>query len=417
MHTAPPPIPDRAPMVLAGRARRAARWILAVGAAGIAAGLLLDAVASRVAGDSALAGALRPLATDRAWPNLLLAAYYLLGLGLAGGIFLATQYITQAGWSVAVRRVAEAMTALLPLAALGMIFIALGAHRVYEWSHTDVVAADPLLQKKSAWLNSGFFLARTVVYVVIWTLLIRALVASSRRQDADGQIRWTLKNVRLSAFFLVVFAVTFTAASFDWIMSLDPHWFSTVFAVYHFAGLFLSGLAALTFLVILMRRAGPLAGIASDDHLHDLGKLVFGFSTFWAYIWYSQYMLIWYTNIPEETSYYLLRHTGAWGPLAVANLCLNWVIPFLVLLPRAAKRSEKVLLVVAGVLLVGRWLDLYLMILPPFAHGSPVFGIWEGCTLLVVPTAFLLVVLAAFSRARAVPARDPFLEESLNHHI
>jgi len=162
----------------------------------------------------------------------------------------------------------------------------------------------------------------------------------------------------------MVFSVTFTLASVDWIMSLEPMWSSTIFGVYNFAGLFESGLAAIILAALWLERQGPLRGVLTEEHLHDLGKLLFAFSTFWAYIWFSQYMLIWYTNIPEETTYFLRRLHGVWLALFLANVVLNWVVPFAVLLRRDAKRMRRVLGLVAAVVLVGRLLDLYLMIFP-----------------------------------------------------
>ena len=151
-------------------------------------------------------------------------------------------------------------------------------------------------------------------------------------------------NRRLSAIFLLVYAPTFSLASCDWLMLLDPMWFSTIWGVYNFAGMVQATLAAMIVLAIVLRARGPLRGIFTDDHLHDLGKLLLGFSCFWMYIWFSQYMLIWYTNMPEETSYYILRTQGPWGPLMIANVVLNWIVPFFILLPRPCKRSESVMM-------------------------------------------------------------------------
>ncbi|MCP3998381.1 MAG: hypothetical protein GY722_25450, partial [bacterium] len=207
-----------------------------------------------------------------------------------------------------------------------------------------MVAADPLLQAKTAWLNVPFFVARSVVYLAVWLLFYRAMVRTSRRQDETGGLKAYRKSAALSAGFMAAFAVTFTLSTFDWLMSLQPHWFSTMYAVYNFSGAFVSGLAMITLVVILLRRQGALKGIVTEHHLHDLGKLILGFSTFWAYIWFSQYMLIWYSNLPEEVTYYGARHGGAWAVLSAANVLVNWLIPFLVLLPRGAKQTDSTLL-------------------------------------------------------------------------
>ena len=235
---------------------------------------------------------------------------------------------------------------------------------------------------KHFWLSRPFFLIRAAVYSGIWILFAFAIRQRSRRQDHDGDPRWTHENFRLSAAFLVLFGITVTLASFDWVMSIEYHWFSTIFGVYNFAGLFFSGLAAIILLAIWLERAGPLKGVLNESHLHDLGKLLFAFSVFWVYIWFSQYMLIWYTNIPEETSYFVRRQHGGWFALFLVNLFLNLVIPFVVLLRRDTKRQRRTMAVVAAIVLVGRWLDVYLMIFPGIVGESPTFGLWEiGLTL------------------------------------
>jgi len=287
------------------------------------------------------------------WAGVLLVSYYAVGLGLAGLCFLAIHYTAGATWSDALRRPAEALARALPFALVLLVMVLVARPQLYEWTNAGFGAAGGSeLAFKRFWLARPFFLARAVAYAVIWAGFALAFRRVSRRQ------------VAVSAAFLVVFSVTFTLASVDWIMSLEPHWYSTVFGVYNFAGLFLSGLAAIVLAALWLERQGPLRGVLTEEHLHDLGKLLFAFSTFWMYIWFSQYMLIWYTNIPEETTYFLRRLHGVWFGLFLLNVLLNWVVPFAVLLRRDTKRARTVLAVVAAVVLVGRALDLYLMIFP-----------------------------------------------------
>lgn len=231
-----------------------------------------------------LAGLL--LAPQRIWPNLLLASYFVLGMGLAGAFFVALQYVSGAGWSVALRRIPEAMTMLLPAGAIGLALVFLAKPSLYPWAAASGSGAEALHGFKHAWLNLPFFLARSAVYLAAWMVLALAIVRTSRRQDDDGDVEHTHRNVRLSAIFIVVFGATFWLASYDWIMSLDPHWYSTIFGVYNFAGLFLAGLAAIILLAIWLERLGPLRHILTERHLLDLGRLLFAFSTFWAYIWF-----------------------------------------------------------------------------------------------------------------------------------
>jgi hypothetical protein len=353
------------------------------------------------------------MAPDRMWASWLLVSYIAIGLGLAGLCFVAIHYTTGASWSVAVRRVGEALAGTLPF-SLALLAVVLIAHPgLYPWSKGG--AASPELAFKSFWLSRPFFLVRAAVYAGIWIVCALAIRRNSRRQDDDGNRRWTRANGRLSAAFLVLFAVTFTFASIDWIMSLEVSWYSTIFGVYNFAGLFLSGLAAIIVVALWLERRGPLQNILNEDHLHDLGKLLFGFSTFWMYIWFSQYMLIWYTNIPEETVYFVRRTHGAWLALFLGNVVLNWLIPFLVLLRRDTKRHRKTLQRVAVLVLIGRWVDVYLMIFPAIVGEVPRVGLWEVGLTAAGIGGFGLVLARILRGAPAVPVADPQLRESLQY--
>ena len=213
-------------------------------------------------------------------------------------------------------------------------------------------------------------LARTVAALLAWVLLACAMRRASLRQDQARGVTKHQRRVRWSAVFLAVFAVSVSLAGVDWLLALEPDWSSTVFAVYVFAGLMVSGIAALTLIVLVLERTGHLRGIVGPGHLHDLGKLLLTFTTFWAYIWLAQYLLIWYGNLPEEIPYYARRTSWPWTVPFLANLVVNWAIPFVALLPRAAKRSARVLAPVCVLLLLGHWLDLYLLIMPATLPAS-----------------------------------------------
>jgi hypothetical protein len=363
------------------------------------------------------------LAPDRMWAGLLLVSYYALGLGLSALCFVAIHYTTGASWSVAVRRVAEALAGTLPFASLLLLTVLIARPQLYPWTLWTTstmsgdlgVATDSAMAFKRFWLSRPFFLARAAAYAATWIAFAFAIRWCSRRQDADGDPRWTRANVRLSAGFLAVFAVTFSLASVDWVMSLEPLWYSTIFGVYNFAGLFLSGLASLILVVLWLERKGPLQHVLNEDHLHDLGKLLFAFSIFWMYIWFSQYMLIWYTNIPEETSYFVRRAHGVWYALFLANVVLNWLVPFAVLLRRDMKRQRTALRRVAVVVLLGRWLDVYLMIFPAVVGGAPRIGVWEVGLTAGGIGGFGLVLVWILRGAPAVPLADPQLAESLQY--
>lgn len=349
----------------------------------------------------------------RAFPNLLLSAVYLLGLGVAGAVFVALQYVSNAGWSVAIRRVPEAMIDALPAGGILLLVTLSGIHTLYEWSDEVAVATDSLLQAKSFWLNVPFFTFRTLFYLSVWTGVAALIVRASRAQDGDGRMLHTMRNRRYSAILLVIVGLTFGPASMDWIMSLEPHWYSTIFGVYNISGMFLSGLAAITMITVFMRRSAAMRDVISESHLHQLGKLLFAFSTFWMYIGFSQYLLVWYANIPEEVTYFVRRQHGSWLIFTVVNVVFNWLIPFIVLLPSWTKKNEGVLLRVCAILLIGRWIDLFWMIFPPFMPEAPVVNIWEIAAALGMLALFFYLVLSTFSRSGPVPIRDPMLVESL----
>jgi hypothetical protein len=347
----------------------------------------------------------------RAWTSLFMAGYLLTGFGLAGIVFVAVQYACGAGWSTAFRRVPEAMSMILPVGGALLVFVFLAHPSTYPWtSHPR----HPGFQE--FWLRWPFFLARAAVSMAAWIAFSFAIVRRSRRQDADRSITHTHGNVRLSVVFLIVFAVTFWLASFDWIMSLEPNWASTIFGIYNFVGVFSSGLALLILLVLSLRRSGPLRDFVTEEHLHDLGKLLFAFCTFWMYIWFSQYMLVWYADISEETTYYVARLHGAWAPLFLLNMILNWAVPFAALLPRGTKRSPRALGRVAAVVLTGRVLDVYLLIAPPLTGPRPVVGVWEIGSLAGAAGVLLLAFYRGIRAAAPVPVNDPYLQESLHYH-
>jgi hypothetical protein len=353
------------------------------------------------------------IAPIRTWTSILLISFYLVALGLSGAVFIALQYVTGASWGVAVRRIPEAITLLVPVGGFGMLAVLLFHPSLYPWSRIEVQRELPAFRQ--VWLNPGFVRGRAVAYMMIWMVFALALLRGSRKQDQDGQFSHTRNNVRLSAMFLVVFAITFWLASVDWIMSLEPDWASTIFGMYNFAGLFVGGLAAITLMLVWLQKRKPLNAVITRHHLHDCGKLIFAFSTFWMYLWFSQFMLIWYANLPEETTYYVQRLHGFWQPLFFLNLALNWVVPFFVLLPKTNKQKPGVLARVSLTLLLGRWLDLYLMIAPSNL-AQPRIGIWEIGVIVAGVGLFGLSFFAAFRKAPAVPVGDPYLAESVQYH-
>ncbi|TAK66187.1 MAG: hypothetical protein EPO24_01770 [Bacteroidetes bacterium] len=350
---------------------------------------------------------------EREWASMLLAGIFLLGLGIAGVVFIAIQYVTNAGWSTVIRRIPESMLSSLVAGALIILIAMAGIHHLYPWSDSSLMGSNPILKAKEGWLNVPFFIGRTVAYIVIWLLLSTLIIKNSIRHGEEGELRYRAKSKTASAIFLVVFALTFSLASMDWIMSLEPHWYSTIFGVYNIIGAFVSGLTSITLIALILKRKGYLTEYLTGEHFHNLGKLIFAFSTFWMYIWFSQYLLIWYSNIPEEVTYMVKRQHGSWLIFTIVNVLFNWVIPFFALLPSWTKKHEGLLLRVCIILLLGRWIDLFWMILPPFLPDAPVVNIWELAPMFCVIPGFFYLMFKSLAKRSIIPAKDTMLVESL----
>jgi len=368
------------------------------------------ATAALLAGLLCFAGALNE--PDRFFESYLVALLFALSVALGALFWVMLHHLTGAGWSVVVRRVLEQLSRTLLWLALLFIPVILGVRSLYSWSDGGH-QADAVLQAKQAYLNLPFFLVRAVLYFGVWAWLALRLTNWSVRQDLDGDVAYTRKMRSLSAPGMVVLAVTTTFAAFDWIMSLDPHWYSTIFGVYFWAGSIVGSLAALTILVILLRTVGVLASAVTAEHLHDLGKLLFSFVIFWAYIAFSQYFLIWYANIPEETIWYARRLEGGWRGVALALALGHFALPFAILLSRSAKRNALVLGLVAVVVLGFHYVDLYWQIVPELQPTGPVIHWLDGATLVAILAMCGLVLLHGMRRHSLIPVGDPQLEESL----
>ena len=347
----------------------------------------------------------------------LVAFMFFLSLALGGLFFVLTHYVTRASWSVVLRRLAENIMGTLPLFALLFIPIVLGMHQLFHWTHADAVAHDVLLQRKAAYLNTPFFLIRAVVCFVSWTALALWFRSRSVKQDSSEHaqnVQTTLRMIQVSAPALFLFAITVTVASIDWMMSLDPHWYSTMFGVYYFAGSLVGIFAFMAIFAVAMRRAGLLGGAVTLEHLHDLGKLLFAFTVFWAYIAFSQYFLIWYANIPEETIFYARRAQGSWLTLSKMLMWGHFGIPFLFLMSRNIKRRPALLVLGSAWMLVMHWLDIYWLIMP-IHHALDVhFSLLDVTTLLGIGGLVLAVIGWQLRRRALIPARDPRLSESLS---
>jgi hypothetical protein len=345
------------------------------------------------------------LAPERIWPTLLLDGFYLLSLGVSALVFITSQRLTGARWSASLRRVPEALAAILPVAALLMLALAFGSEKIFPWSRPGAFAHEPG-SGRAMYLQPAFVWARMVAVLMVWNLFGWRFRQLSLLQDrAPGIVHHRRLN-RLAAAFAVMFAVSFTVAAYDWLLALDLRWASTMFAVYVFAGTFVQGIAAVTLAVVWLDRRGLVK--AADSQLHDLGKMLFAFSTFWAYIWTCQYLLVWYGNLPEEVGHYLIRTRWPWLPTFALNLAMGWMVPFILLLSARAKRTPAVLATASLLLLVGHWLDLYLLIMPAVA-AAPTLGPLEVAIGAAHVALAVLIFLRALHRAPLVPLGDPVL--------
>jgi len=362
------------------------------------------------------------MSAERILPNLLLDGFYALTLCVSAMFFIATQRATSARWSAALRRVPEAFMCAIPVFALLLVpLIALPGARttLYSWSRPGTFAGLPEIAGKVRYLNGPFVYARIAAVFLIWTVFARAIRHASLAQDRtpSASLRFHQRLDRLGAAFVVVFALTITAAAWDWISALDPSWSSTMFAVYVFAGVWVGGIAAVTLGAVALARKQPMRSALGEAQRHDLGKLMFAFSIFWGYIFVCQYLLIWYSNIPEEVTHFVARTNGGWLPLFVANVLVNFVVPFVGLLSVPAKTDPRRLALIAGVILVGRWLDLYLLIMPTI-WPEPRFGVVEPLCAIVYGALVVLLFRYFAARAPLVPLNDPVLaaDAGAGHH-
>ena len=344
----------------------------------------------------------------------LVAFLFFLSIGLGSLFFVLIHHASKAGWGIVVRRLAECTAACLPALLLLFVPVYLGRADLYHWTDAEAVAHDHVLQNKVAYLNVGGFVVRALVYFALWSFLALLFLRLSRRQDATADERLSRQMIRWSGPAILIFALTLTFASFDWIMSLDPHWYSTIFGVYFFAGSVVACFAFLSVITLTLQQAGCLRDVLTQEHFHDLGKLLFAFTVFWAYIAFSQFLLIWYGNLPEETSFFFGRLQGGW--LAVSRLLAvgHFVIPFFFLMPRSVKRRRPLLLAGAAWMLLMHWLDLYWLVMPNLHGEGPRFSLLDLTCMLAVGGLFLAVLGTLLRSGALVPIRDPRLLESLS---
>ena len=352
---------------------------------------------------------------DRAWANYLLNNYYFVSLAIGAAFFGAIQYISQSGWSAAFKRVPEAMASYVPVAAIFFLLMYFGMHSLFHWSHEGITETDALLAHKAPYLNIPFFFIRVALFFGLWIFMIRLLRKISLREDAEGGMTHFYNSEKYSKVIIFIIAISFTLFAIDMIMSLQPHWYSALFAAKSFIAAFLHAATVITLIVIILNKVGHYS-MLNRSHLHDFSRYIFMLAIIWGYFNFVEFMLIWYGNIPEETAFYVNRSHGAFGVLFFANIIINWFIPFLFLMPRMTSRSKVFLLPVIIIMMVGQYTELYYYIWPSVLHEAK-FGILEIGTYLGFLGLFALVVSNTLSKANLIPKNHPYLEESLYHQF
>ena len=355
-----------------------------------------------------------------AWSSYLIGAFYALGLGLFGVLWVSILNVASSVWGVSMRRVPEAMASWLVPGGVLTLLVVFGAHDLYHWTHAEAVATDPLLQHKEPFLNMTGFVGGVAGCILLWAVFALAMVRNSRKQDDSGAASLTRKNVTLSAIFLVVGALSLSVVSFYLLMSLEPHWFSTIYAVLIFTDVVQTGTAFVALVVSLLMIKGAFNGLVNENHLHSLTKMMFASTGFWAYIYFCQFLLIWYANIPEETLYFVTRYNNGWLPWLLFLPVVKFLIPFIILAPRDNKRKPNRVIPMAILILVAQFFELFMLVSPAIGHGEHAshahlpwveFSVTAGFF-----GAFFLVFSWALGRANPVPLKDPKMADSLQYH-
>jgi len=372
-----------------------------------------------------------------AWPSLLFNTYFFLGISVFAVFFIALQYVAEASWSIVLKRIPEAIISFLPITGIIMMIIVItavlhfGGNHIYHWMETGIMDQfiidengnemenpkyDKIIAGKKAFLNTSFFIIRSIIYIIGWIYFGRKLKQLSINEDKHGGLDNYNKGFRTSAWFMVFFAITSSVASWDWIMSIDTHWFSTLFGWYIFSEWAVIGFVAILLITLYLKRLGYLEHV-NESHIHDLGKYVFAFSLVWTYMWFSQFMLIWYSNIPEEVAYYTARlEVENYKFLFWFRVAINFLFPIILLMSRDAKRNNTRLIFVCIVILIGHWINSYLLVVPGTLNKHGHIGFTEIGMGLGFFGLFIFVVFNSLSKTPLETKNHPFLDESKHLH-
>jgi hypothetical protein len=367
-----------------------------------------------------------PTWMTRVWANLLMNSYYFWLFAVAAIFFIAVNYVANAGWAVMLKRIMEAQSSYLLVGSILLVGIIIGSKdTLYHWvqyfhssaaGNPNAAGYDKILESKSWLLNNTSLFFFIPFVTIVWIMIRMKLRRNSLAEDSDKGLSMYKSSTKWSAGFIFFFAFSFSALSWLIIMSIDAHWYSTMFSVYNFAISFVTGLSVMMIILQYLKIKGKMT-LVSDEVTHDLGKFMFAFCVFWAYIFLSQWLLIWYTNLPEETVYFAARLSGDFKPLFFINLFMCFIAPFLVLMMRNAKRSPVVLILAASIILIGHWVDMYLLIMPGTVGDHAGIGLLEIGTTICFFGIFAYTVLHSLSKANLYPINHPYVLESANHDV
>ena len=354
---------------------------------------------------------------DQFFRSYLTGYMWMLGLAAGALALLLLHHVTRGAWGVMIRRILEAAAnpVTIGFAVVAFLPIVLGTHSLYEWTHGEVVAGDAILSYKKPWLNTPAFLTRSAIYFALWLVLAGVLGRLSARQDETGDRKLALWMQRWSAGGLAVFILSMTLAAFDWLMSITPHWYSTIYGLYVIIGQAVAAMAIVALMALALGDGDSPAVPFQPRHLHDYGKLLFAFVCVWAYFGYSQFIIIWSGNLPEETTFYTSRLNGAWKATTVVLVLLHYALPFALLLSRDRKRSAKALAPIAVLLLLARWLDLHWLVAPAFSKDAFTLHWLDLAAPLALGGIWLFLFTLRLKARPLLPANEPFLKEALAH--
>jgi len=352
---------------------------------------------------------------SRPWSALLVSAFFFMMIALGVLVFYAIQYAAQAGWSPVLFRILEGITSyLLPGSIIVFLIVVLAGTHFYPWQDDQLMSGDKILQGKSGYLNFPFFVIRAFIIILGWNLYRYFSRKYSLNQASSSTNKYHKKSFKISVFFLVFFIVTEAIMSWDWFMSMTPHWYSTLFAWYIFATMFVSAITVIALVTIFLKNKGYISFV-NDSHLHDLAKFMFAFSIFWTYLWFSQFLLIWYANIPEEVTYFIIR-IQEYNGLFFGMLALNFIFPILILMNSDYKRIPWFVILAGIAILVGHYIDVYLLVMPSTVGVNWHFGIPEIASVFLFLGLFIFIVARGLSKVSLHPERNPFIKESEQYH-